>query len=129
MMKQLYSELKTNPQLKWIKRFWILCGIGFLTLFLLLLYAASTGIPSFETLENPNYKLATEIYDINGVSFGSYYVENRIPINFEQLNPHLKKAVVLTEDERFFQHSGVDLPALGRVAIKTILLSKETSGG
>ena len=129
MMKQLYTELKTNPQLKWIRRFWIFCSAGFLTLILLLFYAAFTGIPSFETLENPNYKLATEIYDINGVSFGSYYVENRIPISFEQLNPHLKKAVVLTEDERFFQHSGVDLPALGRVAIKTILLSKETSGG
>lgn len=129
MFKQLYTELKTDPQLKWVKRFWILCSAGLISIVLLLSYTATTGIPSFETLENPNYKLATEIYDINGVSFGSYYVENRIPVSFEQLNPHIKNAVVFTEDERFFQHSGVDIPALGRVAIKTILLSKETSGG
>ena len=57
----------------------------------LLIYAANTGIPSFETLENPDYKLATEIYDINHQVFGTYYVENRIPVAYNDLNPFIKK--------------------------------------
>ena len=129
MIRELYKELRTDPKLNWIRRGWYAALIVLTTISGLLIYAATTGIPSFETLENPNYKLATEIYDINHQIFGTYYVENRIPIDYNQLNPHIKKALVLTEDSRFFQHSGVDIPALGRVAFKTLLLRKETSGG
>lgn len=129
MIKELYKELRTDPKLKWIRRGWYAAFIILTMIGGLLIYAATTGIPSFETLENPNYKLATEIYDINHKIFGTYYVENRIPIDYNQLNPHIKKALVLTEDSRFFQHSGVDIPALGRVAFKTLLLRNETSGG
>ena len=88
-----------------------------------------SGIPSFTELENPNNKLASEIFDINGQVLGTYYVENRIPVSYEQLNPHLIAALIATEDERFFSHSGVDFWALARVGFKTILLQKEDSGG
>ena len=129
MVRQLYTELKQNPKLRWIRRTWYFIAAFALMLVALLIYAATTGIPSFETLENPDYKLATEIYDINHLVFGTYYVENRIPVAYNDLNPFIKKALVLTEDSRFYQHSGVDIPALGRVAFKTLLLRKETSGG
>ena len=129
MVRQLYTELKQNPKLRWIRRTWYFIAALALMLVALLIYAANTGIPSFETLENPDYKLATEIYDINHQVFGTYYVENRIPVAYNDLNPFIKKALVLTEDSRFYQHSGVDIPALGRVAFKTLLLRKRNIRG
>ncbi len=95
----------------------------------ILSWAGSRGIPSFEELENPQYDEASVIYDDLGRPFGKYYIENREPITFDELNPFVHKALIATEDNRFYSHSGVDIPALFRVAIKTILLSKESSGG
>lgn len=89
MIRELYKEIRTDPKLNWIRRGWYAALIVLTTISGLLIYAATTGIPSFETLENPNYKLATEIYDINHQIFGTYYVENRIPIDYNQLNPHI----------------------------------------
>lgn len=95
----------------------------------MLLLAGSSGIPTFEQLENPEYDEASIIYDEKGRPFGKYYVENREPIKFKDLNPNIHKALIATEDARYYSHSGVDIPALARVAIKTLLLSDESSGG
>ena len=93
-------------------------------------YTINKGdLPTFEELENPEYDLASIIYDAQNRSFGKYYIENREPVTYEQLSPKVIEALVATEDERFFEHSGIDLKALGRVAFKTVLLSKESSGG
>ena len=101
--------------------------LGFVILVFLII--GFSDLPTFEDLENPKYDLATVIYDVHGVPFGRYYIEDRVAIDYPSLNPHVKNALILTEDERFFSHSGIDLRALARVGFKTLLFRKESSGG
>ncbi len=96
---------------------------------LIFVFIGFSDLPTFEDLENPKYDLATVIYDVHGVPFGRYYIEDRVAIDYPTLNPHVKNALILTEDERFFSHSGIDLRALARVGFKTLLFRKESSGG
>lgn len=103
---------------KWIKRFWIFYISGFL--FVVLLFTMiSLGflgfMPSFNDLENPQTNLATEVYSADGELLGKYYLENRSPCKFEELDSSLIHALIATEDARFFKHSGVDGRALVRV--------------
>ena len=86
-------------------------------------------LPSFEDLENPKYDEASIVYDTHGVPFGKYYVENREIISFDELSPTIIDALIATEDVRYYRHTGVDLKALFRVAFKTVLMGKESSGG
>lgn len=88
----------------------------------LLLFFISQGwlweLPSFEELENPKSNLATEIYSSDGEVIGKYFRENRTPVDYEEISPHVISALVATEDERFFQHSGIDLRSLTRAVAK-----------
>ena len=91
--------------------------------------AGNSDLPSFEDLENPKYDLASLIHDHNGEVFGKYFIENRETVEFNELSPLVLSALMSTEDSRFFNHSGVDIQALFRVAFKTVLLQQESSGG
>lgn len=100
-------------------------GIAFGVLFF---WALSNGfiweLPSFEELENPNSVLATEIYTSDQEVLGKFYIENRTFIPFERLPDSLVGALINTEDERFYSHSGIDLK---RLVTATIFLG--TRGG
>jgi penicillin-binding protein 1A len=65
-------------------------------------------MPSFEDLENPESNLATEVISSDGITIGKFYNENRTPIKYQDLPKSLVKALVATEDERFYKHSGID---------------------
>jgi len=106
---------KNNTPVKDIKyyqkKFWKLFfyGLGVMALFFTLASWGFFGsMPSFEDLENPESNLATEVISSDGVTIGKFYNENRTPIKYEDLPPHLVKALVATEDERFYEHSGID---------------------
>ncbi len=102
--------------------FWILFfgGVG---LFALLMFSAAKSwpgfepLPSFNELENPKSNLATEVYTSDGKILGKYFYQNRVNVDYEQLSPHLKNALISTEDERFFSHSGIDIRGLARAII------------
>ena len=103
------------------KKFWKLFfySSGAMILFFLLASWGFFGsMPSFEDLENPESNLATEIISSDGVTIGKFYNENRTPIKFEDLPPHLVKALVATEDERFYEHSGIDARRTFGAALK-----------
>ncbi len=108
---------------KWIIAFWSLIFLGFIFAGIVL-YAASEGIlgfeplPSVKELENPKSNLASEIISADGKLLGKYFKENRINVTYDQLSPYLPQALVATEDERFYDHSGVDLKGLARAVIK-----------
>lgn len=111
----------------YIKRFWQIfaIGIGFVFLvFLLASWGALGHMPSFNDLENPESNLATEIISSDGETIGKFYNENRSSITYDELPKHLVDALVATEDERFYEHSGID----ARGTLRAIT-SLGTSGG
>ena len=129
---QLWERMESIHSNKFKLLSLILWGMIISALLLAMLFIAITAsgeLPSFSDLENPEYDEASIVYDVNGQAFGKYYVENREIIRYEDINPHVINALLATEDIRFHRHSGIDLKALFRVAFKTILLSKESSGG
>ena len=102
------------------KKFWHVFFYSLGGIFIFFLFASwglLGSMPSFEELENPNSNLATEIISSDGVVLGKFYNENRSPIKYKDLPKHLVDALVSTEDERFYDHSGIDARrTLGAVA-------------
>lgn len=119
------AQKKTTATVKDInyykKKFWKLFfyGLGVIILFFFLASWGFFGsMPSFEDLENPESNLATEIISSDGVTIGKFYNENRTPIKYEDLPKHLVNALVSTEDERFYEHSGIDARRTFGAALK-----------
>ena len=106
---------------KYIIRFWMVFLGGF-TAFLLVFLLASWGVfgelPTFEELENPEKNLATEVISSDGVTLGKYAFKNRTPVGFKDLPDNLVNALIATEDERFYEHSGIDFRGLARAVVK-----------
>jgi penicillin-binding protein 1A len=103
------------------RKFWkyFSFGLGGIILFFLLATFGFFGaMPTFDQLENPDSNLATEIISSDGVTLGKFYKENRTPITYEDLPKHLVDALVATEDERFFEHSGIDARGTTRAVFK-----------
>ena len=124
-----YIKAALNPGNRyatWVNRIALGCVIFGIALFI---YISSFHTPSFDELENPKYDLASIIYDINGEAFGRYYIEDRVNLDYDEVTPLVKNTLLATEDDRFYNHSGVDVMALVRVFFKSILLQNESSGG
>lgn len=75
------------------------------------------GMPSIEQLTNPKIAQSSTIYSSDGVELGKFYTENRQTVDSAQMSPWLFKALIATEDKRFFEHSGIDLRSMGGVAM------------
>jgi Membrane carboxypeptidase/penicillin-binding protein len=118
-----------NTKKKIVRWFWILLLAPIALIILLLgIVWAFAKIPSYEELENPDSKLATQVIAEEGEILTTYHIENRTFVSYEELPLHLVQATVATEDARFYSHSGIDIPSLFRVLFKT-LLSRDTSQG
>lgn len=106
---------------KLIRWFWILVFAG-LASFSLLIFATAMGwlgkLPSIEELENPKSNLASQIISSDDRVLGKFFAQNRTHVEYEELSPHLINALVATEDERYYSHSGVDVEALVRAVAK-----------
>ena len=115
------KKANTNDFSAYKRKFWQLFAYGFLGIILLFLFA-SWGffgkMPSFDDLENPDSNVATEIISSDGVLIGKFYKENRTNVKYEELPKHLVEALVSTEDERFFEHSGIDVRGTFRAVAK-----------
>ena len=105
-------KLDNKNYTRYVALLWILylTPISFL---IIVFTSAATGrlgeMPSIEQLENPKTNLATAIYSSDGVVLGKFYLnDNRTPINFSELPKNIVDALIDTEDERFYSHSGID---------------------
>ena len=113
---------------KYIKWFWktIIGGILFIILlFLLASFGAFGSLPSFEELENPENNTASEVISIDGKTLGKYAYENRTPVKYKDLPENLINALIATEDERFYDHSGIDYKA----SIRAVVMLGREGGG
>ena len=88
-------------------------------------------MPDIEDLQNPINRFATQVYSSDGTVIGTWNLnkENRIVIPYKKMSPYLVQALVATEDERFYEHSGIDFRALGRAIIKRGILGQTNAGG
>lgn len=75
------------------------------------------GLPSLQDLEKPDPDLSSELISADGVSLGKYYRKNRTPVSYEELSTELVNTLLVTEDIRFKEHSGIDLKGLVRAVI------------
>ena len=113
---------------KAVKIFWRLVIIGFST-FILIILLANWGVfgkmPSIEDLENPSASLASEVIADDGTVMGKYFLEDRSNVEYKNISKHIVSALIATEDERFYSHSGIDARSLARAVIN---LGKDGGG-
>jgi penicillin-binding protein 1A len=106
-----------NNNKKYIRWLWVLfLGPVFSLLLMVFLVSNETfgPLPKVDELLNPKSSLATIVYSGDMKTLGKYYAENRVNVNFKQIDKDVVDALVATEDARFFEHSGVDVKALLR---------------
>lgn len=89
------------------------------------------GMPDLEELQNPIDKYASQVYSADGKLMGTWNRAgaNRIAVDYDQLPKALVNGLVATEDERFFEHSGVDVIALSRAVVKRLIMGDKSAGG
>lgn len=124
----LFQDLSQQQQ-RWIGWLWRLAFLAVGLVVLAFTLVSFSDLPSVTELENPKNNEASQVIATDGSLLGRYYTENRVMVDFQDLGQHIPKALVATEDERFYSHSGIDWKALGRAIIKTGILGQSSSGG
>lgn len=108
----------------------VAAGAAAVSLLVFLVWAGFFGrMPGKKELQNIQHPIASEVYSADSVLLGRYFIQERSYANPNELPETLKKTLIATEDVRFYDHHGIDIRSLGRVAVKSILLQKESSGG
>lgn len=119
---------------KFIHTLWtiLLGGIGLAVLAFIFIWNGWIGyMPDVDDLQNPISRSATQIYSSDGKLIGtwSYNKENRVCVDYADIAPDVVHALVATEDERFYDHSGIDFIALGRAIVKRGIFGQVSAGG
>ena len=117
-----------------IKAMWITFAalMLFVAGFFVLVYNGVIGyMPPVEELKNPQDKFASVLYTADGQELGRYFrnTGNRVYADFDEISPEVVDALIATEDVRFNEHSGIDLKAVFRAMIKTVLMGQKNAGG
>jgi penicillin-binding protein 1A len=112
MAKKKKTNVKKAPYRWHLRVFWVLFWYGILGV-TAIFSAAALGylgpMPDLQQLENPKTNLATQVFSADGEVLGKYYYnDNRTPITFDELPQNIVDALIATEDERFYSHSGID---------------------
>jgi penicillin-binding protein 1A len=115
------QQHKTTKMKQSVKILWKVFFLG-LGLVILIFTLANFGVfgkmPSLKELENPEADLASEIYSADGKLMGKFYSENRSEIKYHEISPNIIHALVATEDQNFYDHSGIDARAVARAVLK-----------
>lgn len=110
------------------KIIWRLFVTG-LIVFVGIIVAINLGLlgymPSIKELENPTSDIASEVYAVDGSLLGKYYIQNRSPVEIDEISPNVINALIATEDARFYSHSGID----GIAVLRAVLLMGKKGGG
>jgi len=104
----------------------VLLPIIFFTLIYNGFFGSLPGVGEIENIKNIE---ATIVYDKNGTILGKYYLQDRTVVGLDEITPFLLKALVATEDRRFYSHHGIDFRSLMRVVVKSFILQGSSGGG
>jgi penicillin-binding protein 1A len=105
---------------KAVRIFWksLLIGWAAFVVFLIALNLGLFGkLPSLAELENPSMLSSSEIYGSDGTLMGKYYTKDRTNVKYGDISPNVINALIATEDERFYQHSGIDAKGTARAIV------------
>lgn len=126
--KKLPTKKKKSYVGRWIKLIW-LGFIGTVAAIVALFFSISQGflgeMPDMKDIENPDIYVASEIISSDGVVLGKFEKEKTQPITYNQLPPYLVYALYAKEDERFREHSGIDLKSI----VRAVYFRGERGGG
>lgn len=109
--------------------------LSLIGLFILGFVGIWTGVigymPDMDDLQNPINRYASQVFSADGKLMGTYTEgnNNRIAVSYDEISPYLVQALVATEDERFFDHSGIDFIALSRAILKRGVMGNKSEGG
>lgn len=110
--------------------YWMLIlAVGFYFLLKTNFLWLTGGMPSIADLQNPKLNQASSIYSADGEMIGKFFTENRSTVDSTDISPWLFKALVATEDKRFFEHSGIDLRRMASVAVGVLIGDSDRGGG
>ena len=115
----------------WRKGLWALLSLFFLLLVcagILYLYLESQ-LPNVDSLKTVQLQVPLRIYTQEGLLIQEYGEKRRIPVTYEDIPPTLVHALVATEDQRFFDHGGVDVFGLARATVRMIQTGTKSQGG
>src|SRR5262245_2390026 len=94
-----------------------------------ILYYMEHDLPDIDALNTVQLKTPMQIFTKDNKLIATFGEKRRVPLPYNQIPKLLIQAVLATEDQRYFQHNGVDIPGLGRAAVRLILTGKKTEGG
>ena len=106
-----------------------LVAVLFVFLWIGVLTGAYGHIPTREELSKVETDNASSIFTEDGALLGKYYAINRLSVPADEISPYVTKALIATEDARFFEHQGIDVKALFRVAYRSVLMGDRSGGG
>jgi penicillin-binding protein 1A len=105
---------------RFVKIFWRIFFGGFafvIIIFLMANFGVLGEMPSIDDIENPSANLSSQVYAQDGTLMGKYYLQDRVNVDFKDISKHVVNALVATEDERFYKHSGIDGKSLLRAFV------------
>ncbi len=117
--------MKKSVKYVWIG-FWVSL-LGMIILIIATNFGLFGPMPSLEEIQNPTASEASEVFSDDGTTMGKFYLEDRSPVTLEKISPNVVKALIATEDERFYEHAGIDGRSLMR-ALKGVV-TFEPAGG
>ena len=120
-MAQLKSTKKANK----FKKYFILGGVISFILFVAFLIYVISGLPPVEDLENPKPLLSSNVWSEDGELIGQFFIENRLPVKYKDINQSVVKALIATEDVKFYRHWGVDIDRFVKAMVKTAFGKKQ----
>ena len=131
--KKSWAYLRAQPPLKLVFLAIAVPTLIMTVLFLVLFVRTQGGnyghMPGKEELALIENSEASSVISEDGKLLGKYFRENRVSVDLEEISPYVLQGLIATEDSRFFEHQGIDLRALGRVAWRSVLLGDRSGGG
>ncbi len=103
---------------KWSRILFLLFFLGILAIAAVFFTLSKGDLPTLTQLENPKSELSSTVFADDGSELGRYYIQNRVAVQYADLNPYLVDALLATEDERYHQHSGIDWYGLTRAIVR-----------
>ncbi|MCQ4035852.1 penicillin-binding protein 1A [Kaistella montana] len=114
------KKQKNTGWKKWVKFVWmalIAVVLGISAVFFAVSQGFLGSMPDVKELENPDIYVASEIYSSDGKLLGKFEKEKTQPVTYKELPPYLIYALQAKEDERFKEHSGIDLQSVARAVV------------